>query len=522
VGGAVHPEHAADQPDGGVQGILANVTEGQSQGAAQGSFDLNEQALPIQDFAASVFRHRRMVLSLIAIGVVAATLRAWFMPPTYKASSVLMVRDNRARLTVSPDDSSSAVLVRGGEGQMSSLMALATSPALIQDVLMKGRNPEDLNIVPQQAGIIDTILDLPNQLYRKLHEVPEPSLIERQARGIVQGIVVTPVESSSFLQIDLFSGSPEWSADFLNKIVDEVIKKYTKLYDTTEAQQFYRGQRDLLSSRVEAAQAALNEFRDRVGPEMLTLNAGQLRDRISGLEQSIAEAKTQIAELRARQTAPDAMLAEGGTVDPVSPATIGSGVYSIKARIVELEIKRGELLSRYAPGSAMIGDVNRQIAEARRLLAQEQRVSADLYRKEAGSQIDSAEARIVAYEDQLNEYRVKLAQVETITPEWERLTSDLDTQRQAYQTYLRKEEEARVSNALDESDILNVAVAQKATIPRDPEASPVLKLVVFGAGAGLVLGVGIALFRDWLDPSVKTTSQAERMTGIPVLGEIPL
>ena len=323
-------------------------------------------------------------------------------------------------------------------------------------------------------------------------------------------------------QVNLYSGSPDWSASFLNELVGLVIRKYTSLYDTTEAQQFYRTQLDLLAKRVDEAQTALNAFRERVGVELLTLNADQLRERISALEQSRATAKTEIAELRARQAAPDAMLAEGGTVDPVSPATTGSGVQSIKARIVELEIKRGELLSRYAPKSGMISDVNHQIAEARRLLAQEQRVSADLYRKEAETRIEAADARFEAFGEQLHEYRETLAEVETIAPEWERLQSDLETQRSAYQTYLRKEEEARVSNALDDSDILNVAVAQTATVPRDPEASPVIKLVALGAGMALILGVGLALLRDWLDPSVKTTSQAERMTGIPVLGEIPL
>ena len=46
--------------------------------------------------------------------------------------------------------------------------------------------------------------------------------------------------------------------------------------------------------------------------------------------------------------------------------------------------------------------------------------------------------------------------------------------------------------------------------------------VVAGGGIGLLLGIAVALLRDWIDPSIKSTSQAERLTGVPVLAEIPL
>ena len=56
--------------------------------------------------------------------------------------------------------------------------------------------------------------------------------------------------------------------------------------------------------------------------------------------------------------------------------------------------------------------------------------------------------------------------------------------------------------------------------PTRVDASPIKQLMMFGFGTSLLLGIGIALMRDWLDPSVKTTLQVERITGLPVLGEI--
>jgi uncharacterized protein involved in exopolysaccharide biosynthesis len=132
---------------------------------------------------------------------------------------------------------------------------------------------------------------------------------------------------------------------------------------------------------------------------------------------------------------------------------------------MELQIHRGELISRYAPKSVMISDVDRQISEARRLLAQEQANTVEIYRKDTQARIDATQARMDALLAQLSEYREKAAKLDTIAPEWERLQNELDTRRQAYQTYLQKEEEARFTNALDESQILNVTVAELATPP---------------------------------------------------------
>ena len=484
-----------------------------------------EQTIPWQDLIASVFRHRRVVLTLLLTGIALATVRGWTVPPTYKSSSLLMIRDNRTRMTVSPDESSDAVLERSLGEQVNALVALLGSTALVQEVLDDDLNEAgtDTNSLGNgDAGLWAAIGGLPGRLYRQLHHVNEPSPLERMARNVAKGVIVTPRPKSNIVQVDFYAANPTWAANFLDRLVDRAITKYTSVYDATHAQPFYRSQRDLLASRVDEAQAALTAFRERVGPELLTFNRDQLRDDIALLEQERAATKATVAELKVRMNAsPETILSDansaGGSDSVANPA-----ISAIKARLLELEIKRSELISRYAPGSVMISDLNRQIAAANRLLNQERANSALLYKQEAQSRIETANARLDAVGQQLAEYRETLAKLESIVPEWERLQSDLDTQRQAYATYFRKEEQARVSNALDESQLLDITVTQPANPPRDPEASPLIMPVVAGGGIGLLLGIGIALLRDWIDPSIKSTSQAERLTGVPVLAEIPL
>jgi uncharacterized protein involved in exopolysaccharide biosynthesis len=435
-----------------------------------------------------------------------------------------MVRDNRTRIAVSPDERIGPLLDSGTEQQINALMTFMTSPTLVAEVLYGNEESrEAANQMPVPEGIVAKIMGTPSRLYRWMHNVPEPSVVEQRARAVAQGIIVTPVQRSNVFEVSFYSGSPRWSADFVNKLVAKAIAKYTGLSETADAQKFYGDQRVLLAKGVDDAQAALNAFRATTGPELLTLNRDQLRDRIAQLESGRAGVKTEIAELNARLEAPpESIWSDASSSDPSAGIIVNPSVHAIKARLVELEIKRSELISRYAPKSAMISDVDRQISEAKRLLAQERSNTIQIYRKDTTARIDAAEARSDAIDEQLGEYREQLARYDTIAPEWDRLQNELETRRAAYQTYLRKEEEARFSSALDESQILNVTVAQAALVPREPETSPILKYVALGAGFSLLIGMGLALLRDWMDPSVKSTAQAERLTGVPVLGEIPL
>jgi capsular exopolysaccharide synthesis family protein len=61
----------------------------------------------------------------------------------------------------------------------------------------------------------------------------------------------------------------------------------------------------------------------------------------------------------------------------------------------------------------------------------------------------------------------------------------------------------------------------KASLPGAP-VSPNLKLALgIGAAAGLLLGLGYALLRGFLDRRIRTASDAERSSGHPVIGTLP-
>lgn len=67
-----------------------------------------------------------------------------------------------------------------------------------------------------------------------------------------------------------------------------------------------------------------------------------------------------------------------------------------------------------------------------------------------------------------------------------------------------------------------VVVEQRASVPTSPVSPNNTRNILAGLGLGLVLGIGIAVVRDLLDNTVKERSTLEEISGVGIVGTIPL
>ena len=67
-----------------------------------------------------------------------------------------------------------------------------------------------------------------------------------------------------------------------------------------------------------------------------------------------------------------------------------------------------------------------------------------------------------------------------------------------------------------------VVVEQRASIPENPVIPKTRRNIAIGLGLGLLLGVGLALLRDVLDNTVKEKQHLETITGVGLVGSIPM
>ncbi len=105
--------------------------------------------------------------------------------------------------------------------------------------------------------------------------------------------------------------------------------------------------------------------------------------------------------------------------------------------------------------------------------------------------------------------------------ELSRLEQEVSLAREAYQLYEKKQEEARISEALDNERFLNVSVIDGPTMPLDPvnKMNPLMLVAALVAGTGL--GVGTAVGVEFLGRNFKFEEQVEQYLELPVFAVIP-
>jgi uncharacterized protein involved in exopolysaccharide biosynthesis len=207
------------------------------------------------------------------------------------------------------------------------------------------------------------------------------------------------------------------------------------------------------------------------------------------------------------------------------------------ARLLELEMERNKLLQKYTETDRRVADVEREISLLReRFLAAEtwefaRRTFGDnparnpfvveLINTEAERIRTEVRARNLARTTREAEERLR--RVDGMVTERARVERRIKTLEDSYLLYVKKSEEARISGALDESRIVNVALVEPVVVTAQSAGAggrSTGQMLALGAIVGLVGGVGAAFCREYLAQAFTTEASVGRQLDLPVVASI--
>jgi capsular exopolysaccharide synthesis family protein len=230
-----------------------------------------------------------------------------------------------------------------------------------------------------------------------------------------------------------------------------------------------------------------------VGSAIFGSTSNDLGDPARGLD-------TQVQLLQVRSLAEiavgtlDFSMSPGALLDQVSIAAIG------QTNVITVTAVDGDPAHAAAIANALADAYVKWSRDTKR---ESIKAAAD----EVQSRLDQAKSEVLALSKQ----------IQTLGKTDER-TAELNIAVGTYTRLSQKLEELKVNEQLElgSGRVVSRAVADPYPISPNPSRSGVL-----GFAIGLVLGLGLAFLLEYMDNSIKTTEDAEKDYGTPVLGYIP-
>jgi uncharacterized protein involved in exopolysaccharide biosynthesis len=479
---------------------------------------MNSEAL--MQWVEQIFRRRALALrvGLLVFGVIALGSILW--APTYESVCEILVQSNRAQLVVSPglkEDAANQATqtVPVGEQDLNSEVELLTSPILIQQALA------GMKMNPRSGGLrnlVAPVMSLPAAAYMAIHGGPRANSTQAQIQKVSNHLSATVIKRSNIIEVEIRSHDAAWAQAFL-----------AQLSQNPQAQAFFQEQRDLLDQRLQQSEKQLRGAQLQTGIAQFGEQQQALINQLSTAEANYNTIGVQLDSSTQQIASQEAELAQTPQREVKESKTVQNyALQQLKPQMLLLETQRAELLTRYQPDSQRIRQIDAKLKAGHDILTRENQSNVQETTTDINPNWQALDADLAKTRAQAASYKAaqttEAAQVVALRGQLTTMTSDgvtietlqreVDSDKEAYLSYVRKGEEARAAEALNESRILNVSVVQTPTAPIEPVSPRIMLNLISGLLFALILAAAAAYWSEEYDPRICSTASIFKDTGL--------
>jgi uncharacterized protein involved in exopolysaccharide biosynthesis len=156
----------------------------------------------------------------------------------------------------------------------------------------------------------------------------------------------------------------------------------------------------------------------------------------------------------------------------------GNSLRDMKSKLLDLELRKSDLSYKYQADYPPLVEIEREIAHTQASINGQKPLSdvttdrnptftwIDDELVKAKAQVKGDEARIVELEAVINQNMQAVRQLDVDGVELRDLTRATSEAETNYLLYAQKREQARITDALDTTQIVNVAIQERTTVPK--------------------------------------------------------
>lgn len=450
----------------------------------------HEHSFSIRDFLTILFKHKwKIVISFVLILCVTAVI-GFYTPRLFVARAVVMVKFGREFVQVSevgdakPQNLNQDAIIR-------TEMQILTSRDLIERVI---------NVV----GIERLYPDL------KSHSVPPQALRELAVLKFRENIFINQVKGSNLIEVYFRNENPWVAAGVTNAMLEFFKEKHLQVFSDTK------------SSFLEAQ---LKDYEEKLKKSEKSVESFKLKNQVFSLDEQRTLLLTQRTEIEGALKAEAIKVKElerrlNFLKDRKNVYT-DQTVTELTSKLNGLEQKEQELSLKFYDNSTVMMNHRKEMQVVREQLRKHEEQVRNAEMTKIQAELEPQRVKVAGLQTRFNEIDRELRHIDSRSGELKDLKREAAVNENNYQIYLKKSEEARISEDLDKRKMTNISIIERAAVPVTPVKSRKQKVFAVGAFLSILISLGLAYVAEYLPQCLTTPHMAERKLGAPILVSIP-
>jgi len=477
-----------------------------------------ESSVKIGEYLRIILRGRWIILLCFLMVLATTAFFTYKMEPVFQASATIIIED-KGGLEQS---------VFGFSGLLNQQTMIANQVEVLKSRTLGERVIRTLENSPYRKNL---------KIMADLDDDGRSVSFADKVKNLRKSISVEPVKDTDIIVLKMMANTAFEAAYLANEISQQFYWQNLENSkgEVGEVRRFLESQLDTVRQKLAESEQALRAYKETHKLVALDEETAKLVEQTAIFRAHLNETEAELHENQQALQNLKNMLAEAQStlVDDVS--RISSPIIKeLQARIAEKQALIANLIAKSSPGyEIVIGEVEREIDEAKKSLMEEAhkiaqsgissidplKTSQDLFDQILRSDINikSLTARADALRSVVGSYETQLETLPEKNLELVRLMRSAELNEKIYLMRSEKYEESRIAEA---GKTANVRIIDPAVPPQKPIRPNRQLNIVLAIFFGLGLGVTVAFVLEFMDGSVRTVEDLEKLR-VTMLGTIP-
>ena len=482
---------------------------------SQGRYE--EKEIHLLDYWNIIYKHRFVVLTTLIVIVAAVTIWTFMQRPIYKATAQVQIEKSSPNILPFKDvfalDASYSSYNDFYQTQYKLIQSRTIARMVIEELDLK-TNKEFASTKKQFSlyGFVRNLIPFGKSTAPQNDD-------SRFVNAFLVRLVVEPIRNSRLVNISYISGSPELASKAANAVAEKYIAftAQSKYRTTSLASDSLGKEVNTLRNDIGQLESTMQQYARE--HNLYVFEGGEqnlIQKSMSQIMQKSSEATIQRIEKENRyesikNSEPDAL-----------PEVINSKlIQDLKTDISRLEQEYTEKSQKFKEDWPQMLQLKEKITTAKSLLEMERR---NLYNSSLGAakreylEALQVEAGLKRELDKLSRDTQELLAANI---KYSTMNSDLQMKKKNLEDILKRSSETGITANMENTGIGNIWIVDRAEVPHQI-FKPRKKLnVALSIIIGLLLGIGLAFFFEYIDNTIKSIEDVEKYVKLAVLGIVP-